>query len=140
MPGLPPPMECTILDGPLADIVRRINLTMPQAIQTSGELWPDRKESLPDIPEYLKWHKVVRPGGTGHPSTISSGIPGLSLRATSVEGLAQRLIEMLDRFHYSQICPDSLDVDEIFDAPEAAGTSIILSLEVFFRRLRCYLV
>lgn len=138
--GCPPITQWTIPDGPVAEMIYCINLSRTEAIQTSAEIWPDRIKALPDISSYLKWHKIVRPGGTGHPSSISGDISNLNLRAGSVQGLAQALICMLDRFHYCQLSTELVDPEAVFHAPEGTVISIITSFEVFFQRLRCYLV
>jgi hypothetical protein len=138
--GSPPTARWTIPDGPFAEMLQRINQSKAEAIQTSAELWPNRVEAISDVSGYLKWHAIVRPGGTGHSSSVSNETSTLNLRAGSVRGLAQALICMLDRFHYCQISPGFVDPEDVFQAPEGAVTSMIVSLECFFQRLRCYLV
>ena len=125
-------IQPAIYDETLAEMCSRIGLTRGPAIQTSGELWPDRTEASRDISGYLQWHTEVGPGGIAHPINRDGlAAPPLVIKARSIDGLSLALIGRLDHFHRSRMG---------LEETEGAQSKTFKSLQAFFQPLQCYTV
>lgn len=129
-------------DGTVTEMLRRMEQTVDEAVETSRELWPNRIREFRDAAAYSQWHQKVCPSGTAHLSGgFASQHGDLYIRAKSITGLAEGLITMVDRFHrHSPSLPGPLTVDSLIEEPEGVHWSPIASLEKFFRSPRAYVM
>lgn len=123
--------------SPAADVLGRLALLAPTAIEVSRNLWPDRLEGTQDIPGYLKWHEQVRPGGSVHRNNGSDQQDDLHVRGKSIKDISQMLILMMDDFHRKRLGLDPV-TGSSSQEPTGAGYDQIESLGQFFNSVRGY--
>ena len=129
-------------DGTVTEMLRRIELTVDEAIETSEELWPNRIRGIRDATAYFRWHQKVCPSGITHLSGGPASQDGeLYIRAESTAGLAEGLISMVNYFHrHPAGLPGALPAVTQFQEPKGVYWSPIASLENFFKSPHVYVV
>lgn len=126
-------------DPAVVNMLQRLELSGPAAINVSEELWPHRLKGTCQASDYVEWHDKVHPGGVIHPPDNYEHLTELHIQGRSVEEIAQGLISIMDHFHRYGGNPHTgsgLDIQ----VPEGVKCSPIISLGVFFKKLRGYIV
>jgi hypothetical protein len=125
-------------DGPLSDMLDRLALPRPTAVERSHEMWPDRLEGSQNVAGYLEWYERVRPGGTLHRDNGHGERDDLLARGKSTKDMSQAMISTMDRFHRTRAGLGEDVSQEDSQLPAGARCDPFESLGPFFHPVRCY--